>query len=174
MNQADIQQAALRLRTAADTGKYIIPLRETWTDITLDNAYAIQHENTQWQISQGRRVIGRKIGLTSVAVQRQLGVDQPDFGTLLDDMCFGDGEAVPLQMLAQPKVEAEVAFVLGRDIQHEKPGLVDVLNAVEYALPAIEIVGSRIAHWNIRIADTVADNASSSAFLLRSQSVVIA
>ena len=110
--------------------------------------------------------MGCKIGLTSVAVQRQLGVDQPDYGMLFDDMSYGDGEIIPSKILTQPRIEAEVAFVLGRDLALSNPGHVDLVNAIAYALPAVEIVGSRISNWDIRIADTIADNASSSAFVL--------
>lgn len=166
MSILDIQQAALSLRLAAASGEFIAPLHQSWPDMSIEQAYAIQRENTQWRIAQGARAIGCKIGLTSRVVQRQLGVDQPDFGMLFDDMCYGDGEPIPVSQLAQPKIEAEVAFVLERDIDQANPTQVDVLNAIGYALPALEIVGSRIANWNIRITDTIADNASSSAFVL--------
>jgi 2-keto-4-pentenoate hydratase len=120
------------------------------------------------RLAHGARRTGCKIGLTARPVQRQLGVDQPDFGVLFDDMALGDGEPIRTSRLQQPKVEVEVAFVLGSDIAHERPGVVDVIDAIEYALPAIEIVGSRIADWNIRFVDTVADNASSCAYVLGS------
>ncbi|MBN3845843.1 2-keto-4-pentenoate hydratase [Paraburkholderia sp. Ac-20342] len=169
MNAGQIKDAASALRAAAHTHAFLAPLRETYPDMTIDDAYAVQSENVQWRIDEGRRIVGAKIGLTSVAVQRQLGVDQPDFGVLFDDMSFGHGEPVPVGLLTQPKVEAEIAFVLGRDIHVGDAGhatFADVVAAVDYALPAIEIVGSRIANWNIGIVDTVADNASSSAFVL--------
>lgn len=161
-----IEQAAHALREAARTGEHIAPLRETYADIDIDSAYAIQRLNTDRALAAGRRIVGCKIGLTSVAVQKQLGVDQPDFGMLLDDMSFGDGEPIPAALLSQPKIEAEIAFVIGRDLTMSNPGHLDILNAIDYALPALEIVGSRIANWNIRIADTIADNASSSAFVI--------
>ena len=161
-----IEQAAAALREAAKTREYIAPLRETYEQLTIDDAYAIQRVNTERRLADGRRLVGCKIGLTSMAVQKQLGVDRPDFGMLFDDMGYGDGEPIPASILTQPKIEAEVAFVIGHDITVPNPGQLDVLNAIEYALPALEIVGSRIANWNIRITDTIADNASSSAYVI--------
>jgi 2-keto-4-pentenoate hydratase len=132
------------------------PVRDELPDV--DAAYAVQVANIH---RRGGRIIGRKIGLTSPAVQRQFGVFQPDFGTLLDDMLYPDTAPIPLYRLLQPRVEAEVAFVLGRDIDVERPSPLDVIAATDYLLPAIEVVDSRIAGWDIRILDTIADNASS-------------
>lgn len=162
----DLAQAAGALRTAAQTGQFIAPLRETFPGLSADDAYAIQKINTDLKVRGGARIVGSKIGLTSPAVQAQLGVHQPDYGLLFDDMWFGEGLPIPMAGLHQPKVEAEAAFVLGRDLDMDRPGLADVLRAVEFAVPALEIVGSRIANWNIKFVDTVADNASSSAFVL--------
>lgn len=169
MNDIDdaVVAAALALREAARTATPIAPLRDTYPQLDAAGAYAVQRLNAQHREKhEGRRRVGCKIGLTAPAVQAQLGVDQPDFGVLFDDMGYGDAEPIPMQRLQQPKVEAEVAFVLGRDLDMSHPGQVDVLKAVDHVLPAIEIVGSRIAAWNIRFVDTVADNASSSAFVL--------
>jgi 2-keto-4-pentenoate hydratase len=160
-----IDEAALALRAATDTREYIAPLRLTYPDLDIDSAYAVQRVNTDARLKQGRRLVGSKIGLTSRVVQKQLGVDQPDFGMLFDDMGYGDGEPIPASILMQPKIEAEIAFVMGRDLTMPHPGQIDVLNAIEYALPALEIVGSRIVNWDIRITDTIADNASSLAFV---------
>jgi 2-keto-4-pentenoate hydratase len=171
MNAAQVREAALALRVAASTREFIAPLRETWPGMTIDDAYAIQRANTQSRIDEGHRVTGCKIGLTSLAVQRQLGVDQPDFGVLFDDMGYGDSEPIPGHVLAQAKVEAEIAFVLGRDVDAPHAGVADVIAAIDYALPVLEIVGSRIANWNIGIVDTIADNASSSAFVLGARPV---
>lgn len=161
-----IIKAAAALREAARSGNFIAPLREQNPDLDAAGAYAIQRANTEHQIASGRRIVGCKIGLTSQAVQKQLGVDQPDFGMLFDDMGYDEALPIPLAHMHQPKIEAEVAFVLGRDLDMENPGLVDVIRAIEFALPALEIVGSRIRDWNIRLVDTIADNASSSAYVL--------
>lgn len=163
-----IAQAATALRHAAETGQAIAPLREQYPQLDGTGAYAIQLMNTQARVASGARIIGAKIGLTSPAVQKQLGVDQPDFGMLFDDMAYGEGLPIPMSKLQQPKIEAEVAFVLGRDLDMERPCIADVLRAIEFAVPALEIVGSRIRDWNIRLVDTVADNASSSAFVIGS------
>jgi 2-keto-4-pentenoate hydratase len=134
-------------------------------------AYGIQDANVKRRINQGGRIVGRKIGLTSLAVQKQLGVDSPDFGTLFADMAFGDAEEIPLVRTLQAKVEAEVALILERDLTYEKHTFADLIVATAYAVPAIEVVGSRIANWDIKLIDTVADNASSGLFVLGSQPV---
>lgn len=166
MTPSWLNEAAAALREAALTRQFIQPLSQTYPQIDIDHAYAIQQHNVDRRLAEGRRLVGRKIGLTAVAVQKQLGVDQPDYGALFDDMGFFDGEPIPAALLTQPRIEAEVAFVMGRDLTRPNCGQVDLLNAIDYALPALEIVGSRISDWNIRITDTIADNASSSAFVL--------
>ena len=114
-------------------------------------------------------MVGRKIGLTSKAVQKQLGVHQPDYGMLFADMARCDGEEISIRDVMQPKVEAEIAFVLGRDLTEEQLTVADLQRAIEFALPAIEIVGSRIKNWDIKITDTIADNASSGLYVLGSR-----
>jgi 2-keto-4-pentenoate hydratase len=161
-----IETVASRLRDAQQNGTPIPPIREELASGGVEAAYAVQNANTQHAIKQGRRLVGRKVGLTSKSVQKQLGVDSPDFGMLFADMGYNDSEEVSLSKVLQAKVEAEVAFVLEKDVTHEQVTLPDLISAVAYALPAIEIVGSRIANWDIKLLDTVADNASSGLFVL--------
>ncbi len=166
--------AAERLRTAHQSGQPTAPVRDLFPAGDVAAAYAVQKTNTDHWIASGRRLVGRKIGLTSRVVQQQLGVDSPDFGMLFADMALGDGDEVPAGAVMQPKVEAEVALVLERDLDHPCPTLADVISAVAYALPAIEIVGSRIANWDIKLVDTIADNASSGLFVLGTMPVPLA
>ena len=161
-----VVEAARLLGGAAATRTSCDPVKDLLSPHGIEAAYAVQSLLTDAADASGRRVVGRKIGLTSVAVQTQLGVDQPDFGMLFDDMEYGDGQQVPLSRLIQPKVEAEIAFVIERDLDIERPTLAHVLNAIGYALPAIEIVDSRVRDWKISILDTIADNASSGLYVL--------
>jgi 2-keto-4-pentenoate hydratase len=131
----------------------------------------VQYRITEAGLAAGRRLVGRKIGLTSAAVQAQMGVEQPDYGVLFADMEYGDAEEIPCERLIQPKVEAEIAFVLCKDLCFERHTYADLLGAIEYCLPAVEIVDSRIADWRISLFDTVADNASSGLFVLGSTPV---
>lgn len=161
-----VVKAADALAEAARTGTACPPVRTLFDDGDLETAYLVQRLNVERGVSAGRRLVGRKIGLTSPAVQRQLGVEQPDFGALFADMALPEGGEVPAGRLLQPKVEAEVALVLGADLPHRECTVVDVLRAVDFALPALEIVDSRVRDWDISIVDTVADNASSGLYVL--------
>ena len=157
------------LEHATHSRSPIAALRDTYglssTDVV--SGYAVQEELTRRAVAGGRRITGRKIGLTSVAVQQQLGVDQPDFGCLFADMEFAEGIEIPLGRLIQPKAEAEVAIVLDRDLPPGREhSFADIVRATAFALPAIEIVDSRIENWNIKFVDTVSDNASSGLYVL--------
>lgn len=162
-----VVKAADLLAEASRTGAACRPVRDLFDGGgDLEAAYAVQQLNVRRGLEAGRRIVGRKIGLTSIAVQRQLGVDQPDFGALFADMAVPDGGGVAAGRLLQPKVEAEVALVLGRDLPDRECTLVDVLRAVDFALPALEIVDSRVRGWDISLVDTVADNASCGLYVL--------
>ncbi|WP_433411535.1 2-keto-4-pentenoate hydratase [Microtetraspora malaysiensis] len=163
------QAAAARLLEAYASGRPCEPVRDLIDGV--DDAYAVQNLVTERWLAQGRRLTGRKIGLTSKAVQRQLGVDSPDFGMLFADMAVPDGEEIPVGAVLQPRAEAEVALVLDRDLTHERHTVADIIRATAFALPAIEIVGSRIRDWDITLIDTVADNASSGMYVLGTRPV---
>ncbi|WP_190816660.1 2-keto-4-pentenoate hydratase [Saccharopolyspora pogona] len=168
---AAVIAAADRLQAAARSGVPCSPVRDLLGADGIDLAYEVQQLLTAKRIAAGAAVVGRKIGLTSPAVQRQIGVDRPDFGVLFDDMDVSALPEVPSRRLLQPKAEAEVAFFLGADLDTDALDLETVHGAVEYAVAAIEIVDSRIAGWDIRITDTVADNASSGLYVLGSEQV---
>ena len=159
------QTAADLLFEACQTGNFIAPVRDT-IGLSVEAGYAVQAINTRRWLKQGRRIAGRKIGLTSAAVQAQLGVDQPDFGVLFADMEYPDGAELPFADLQQPKAEAEIALILKHDINQPDVTQAELIRAVDYVLPAIEIVGSRIRNWDIKISDTIADNASSGLYVL--------
>ncbi|ABQ69866.1 4-oxalocrotonate decarboxylase [Rhizorhabdus wittichii RW1] len=163
---APVEQVAALLRDAAASGRPCPPVRDRIADADIATAYAVQKRNVEIATASGGRIVGRKIGLTSPAVQKQLGVDQPDFGTLLAAMAIPDGAEIPVGMVLQPRVEAEIAFVLDRDVTETGLTVADIVRSIAFALPAIEVVGSRIADWDIGIVDTIADNASAGAFVL--------
>jgi 2-keto-4-pentenoate hydratase len=163
------KSAAARLRRAQTDRQPIAPVRELYTEGGLVDGYEIQRLIVKDRIDCGGTVSGRKIGLTSPAVQRQLGVDQPDFGFLFADMEVADGGVVESSALLQPKLEAEVALVLGKDLDASEVTVEDARSAVVSVAPALEIVDSRIRDWDITILDTVADNASSALYVLGQQ-----
>lgn len=159
-------EAADRLRAAEVGQRPCAPVRDLIGATDIGVAYEVQRILTSERLSSGARLIGRKVGLTSRAVQIQFGVDQPDFGVLFDFMKADEGRPIAMTTLLQPRAEAEIAFVLGADIVDLAVTAQSIAHAVEVAIPAIEIVDSRIAEWDIAITDTVADNASSGMFVL--------
>jgi 2-oxopent-4-enoate hydratase len=162
MPDADvIDRFAEELYQAAAERRPIEPLTARARDLNLADAYAIQTRVIERRVTAGARAIGHKIGLTSRPMQQMLGVDEPDFGVLLDDMFVEDGDEIPLDSLLQPRVEAELAFVMDRDLAGPGVTTAKALAAVAGVLPAIEVVDSRVADWRIKLVDTVADNASS-------------
>ena len=169
-----VEAAVERLAAALETRVPCAPVRDLIGTDDLSAAYAVQQGLVQKRLASGANVVGRKIGATSEAVQQQLGVDQPDFGYLFDDMDVSDHEPISMRTLLQPRVEAEVAFRLGRDVNPSDEADITielVREAVEVALPALEIVDSRIDQWDIEFTDTVADNASSGLYVVGSHGV---
>lgn len=149
------------------------PLTEEDPNLTVDEAYSIQLENIKQKTAEGQKVVGKKIGLTSKAMQDLLGVDEPDYGHLLDSMVVENGSAVPKNKVLQPRVEGEIAFILKEDLKGPNVTTLDVLKATDYILPAIEVVDSRVKDWKIKLQDTIADNASSAFYALGGKPVKI-
>lgn len=160
-------ELADELYSALIKRRTVPPLRERGLDLQIDDAYAISLGLLRRRLRAGERLIGKKIGVTSLAVQDMLGVHQPDFGFLTDRMRVEDGATVKIsECMIQPRAEAEIALLLKRELQG--PGVTpeEVLAATEFIAPCFEIVDSRISNWDIRIVDTVADNASCGVFVL--------
>ncbi|MGY4652788.1 2-keto-4-pentenoate hydratase [Mycobacterium sp. URHB0021] len=147
----------------------IDPITATRADLTLADAYAIQAYNVRRRVEAGRAIRGFRLGRTSQPRQEILGVSQPDFGMLIDDMFVENGDEVPAGSLLQPRVVVEIAFVMGHDLAGPGATTADALTAIAGVLPVIEIVDSRIADWRVQLADTVADNASAGKVVLGSR-----
>jgi 2-keto-4-pentenoate hydratase len=165
MNSIDIQKYADMLYEAERDRIAIQPLTELEAAIALDDAYAVQIENINRVAAMGYEISGKKIGLTSAGIQQQFGVNEPDYGHLFSAMDCPGG-VVDTEKLIQPKIEAELAFVLSSDLSGGNVTAEDVRKATEYVVGAFEIVDSRVAGWKIKLADTVADNASSGRYIL--------
>ncbi|WP_423410543.1 2-keto-4-pentenoate hydratase [Heyndrickxia sp. MSNUG] len=156
-----IDQIADTLMEAERSKQAVPPLTQQYTELNVTDAYNVQLEVLKRKLSEGRTVIGKKVGLTSVAMQKMLGVDEPDYGHLLDDMKVENGAKVKVRDLLSPKIEAEIGFVLAEDLKGPNVTFLDVLMATKYVVPTLEIIDSRIADWKIGLVDTVADNGSS-------------
>jgi 2-oxopent-4-enoate hydratase len=171
LSDARLEELAQILRTAEETRTPCPMLTDVEPGLTLAHAYAIQKKNIARRLARGRsgarcRVVGHKVGITSKAVMEWLRVDQPDFGHLLDEMWVPDQSECKTELLLQPRIEGEIAFVLGSKLMGPGLTVVDVIRAIDCALPALEIIDSRVAEWKILVQDTIADNASSGMFVL--------
>ncbi|MGW4773455.1 2-keto-4-pentenoate hydratase [Nocardia sp. NPDC004278] len=166
VSDSAVQQSADRLLTAWRTGVPCAPVRDLLGEANIASAYAVQQELAARRLEHGGVVVGHKIGLTAPAVQAQLGVDQPDFGVLFADMDVSGSRAILQTLLLQPRIEAEIAFVLGADLVDGDLDVEQVRAGVDHAVAALEIVDSRIANWDITITDTIADNGSAGLFVL--------
>jgi 2-keto-4-pentenoate hydratase len=173
LSSAEHDRWAAALARASGAAEPLSPLSEAAPGLDVADAYAIQQSGVATRTHGGATVVGRKVGLTSVAVQEQLGVSEPDFGALLSDMEVPDGGRLDRTRLIAPRVEAEVAFVLGRDLVGPFVDEAAVAAATDHVRAAVEIVDSRIADWRITLADTVADNASAAAFVLGSVPIAL-
>lgn len=166
VQSARLTDAAQLLYDAARTRVPIAPLTETHPNLTVAQAYSVQRTNMARYLAEGRALRGHKIGITSAPMQELLGVDEPDFGYVLDSMVLPDAATVPITAFCAPRVEPEVAFLMRAPLRGPGVTIGDVLAATEAVAPACEIVDSRIADWRITLADTIADNASSGAVVL--------
>ncbi len=166
VQSAQLTDAAQLLYDAQSSRLPIAPLTETHPDLTVAQAYSVQRVNMARYLAEGRVLRGHKIGLTSAPMQELLGVDEPDFGYVLDSMVLPDAATVPVTAFCAPRVEPEVAFLMRAPLRGPNVTIDDVLAATEAVAPALEIVDSRIADWRITLADTIADNASSGAVVL--------
>jgi 2-keto-4-pentenoate hydratase len=165
-HNASVPEVANELQHAEAQRKQIAPIVGRLGQGNLEAAYDVQAELTRRRLQSGARLVGRKIGLTSVAVQQQLGVNEPDFGALFADMEIEHTGTLASKNLIQPRIEAEIALVLDRDLERPDTTMAELMRAVAFVAPALEIVDSRIEDWKISIVDTIADNGSSARFVL--------
>jgi 2-keto-4-pentenoate hydratase len=166
LTEAQRDEVAELLRVAEETRVAVPPVIQSHPDIDMVDAYEIQLRNIRRRIEAGARIVGHKVGLSSLAMQQMMGVDESDYGHLLDDMVLSESMPVDASRYLIPRVEVEVGFVLGDDLPGEGCTVDDVIRATEYVVPAIELIDSRIADWKIGIYDTIADNASSAGLVL--------
>ncbi|WP_027848769.1 2-oxopent-4-enoate hydratase [Marinospirillum minutulum] len=172
MNNELIQSCGDELYQAMVNRQAIRPLTERFPNISVEDAYQISLRMLELRLAAGESIIGKKIGVTSKAVQDMLNVHQPDFGYLTDKMAFSQGEEMPIsQLLMQPRAEGEIAFILKKDLMGPGVTNADVLAATDCVMPCFEVVDSRIENWEIKIQDTVADNASCGLFILGDQAI---
>jgi 2-keto-4-pentenoate hydratase len=169
VNQRTREDIAAELLAAYASRVPVEPLTTRYDDLTLEDAYQIQLIQVRHWIAEGAQVKGHKVGLTSAAMQKQMGVSSPDFGYLLDGMFWLEHEAIPAERFLQPRVEPETAFVLKYPLKGPGVTAADAIAAVAYVLPALELIDSRIRDWRIGLADTIADNASSGGVVLGSK-----
>lgn len=170
----NIQEAAQQLLEAERTKAPIAPLTTTYKEISAQQAYHVQLAGIEEKVKNGATVKGLKIGLTSKAMQDMLNVHTPDYGFILNTMIYGEEEAITADSFLQPKVEFEIAFVFKKALSGAGVTVEDVIDAVDYVVPAVEIIDSRIADWKIKFEDTVADNGSSAGAILGSQRTKLA
>ncbi|TVT33854.1 2-keto-4-pentenoate hydratase [Amycolatopsis rhizosphaerae] len=173
MEPTAVREAAAQLLLAYEKGEPTVPVIQSFPEATITDAYRIQQEQVRSWVAAGDVIKGHKVGLASRAMQQQMGVDQPDYGHLLAGMFHLEHEPIAAEKYLQPRIEPEIAFVLGRRLSGPGVTVADAIRAVDFVLPALEIVDSRIKDWNISIVDTVADNASSGGVVLGSKPTLL-
>ncbi|WP_277593573.1 2-oxo-hept-4-ene-1,7-dioate hydratase [Pseudomonas chlororaphis] len=177
LSTSDIQQTAARLDAAERNREQIPQLSLEFPEITIEDAYAIQRSWVEHKIRAGRKLVGHKIGLTSRAMQVSSNITEPDFGALLDDMLFEEGSDIPFQRFIVPRVEVELAFILGKPLKGPDCTLFDVLDATEWVIPALEIIDARIQQVDPRtqatrkVFDTISDNAANAGVVMGGRAV---
>ncbi|GAA3556050.1 fumarylacetoacetate hydrolase family protein [Amycolatopsis ultiminotia] len=169
MDATELRDAVARLTRAYQSREPIDPLVKTFPDATPEDAYRVQQEQVRAWVEAGDAVRGHKVGLASAAMQRQMGVDQPDYGHLTGSMFHLEHQPIPITRFLQPRIEPEIAFVLGSSLRGPGVTVADAVRAVDFVLPALEIVDSRIRDWRITLFDTISDNASSGGVVLGSR-----
>ena len=174
LTNEQVKELADSLWSAEETHNFIPPLTDSFPDLSPDDAYRVQEQVLQYRLSSGRKVVGKKVGLTSAAMQKMLGIDTPDYGMIFDNMVLADGAEVPFYSLQQPRVEPEITFFLKKTIKGPNVSIDDVLEATDYVVASLEVVGSRVADWKIKLADTIADNASHMAAVIGSAKMDVA
>ncbi len=164
----DLAHLARRLADAEASLRPVGPLSSDAPSLSVADAYEIQRINVEARVARGEKIVGHKIGLTAIVMQEKFGVDEPDYGHLLDTMFVGNATTVDLSKLIDPQIEVEPAFILGASLQGPGIGIDDVLAATDWIVPSFEIIDSRIRDWNIKLQDTIADNGSSALVVLGS------
>ena len=166
LTQKQIHQEARQLYQAEKDKRTLQPFTERYPQIAPEESYRIQLALIEMKKADGAKIVGKKIGLTSKAMQKMLNVDQPDYGHILDHMVLQDAAALSVAELIQPKIEPEIAFILDRELKGPGVTPIGVLAATRFVVPALEIIDSRIEGWKIKLCDTIADNASSARIVL--------
>ena len=173
LTQEQIHELAHALMEAEQSHESIAPLTEKYPDLSAQDAYSVQLMILEHKLSTGRKIAGKKVGLTSAAMQKMLGIDQPDYGMIFEDTVVQDGAEIKVGSLHQPRVEPEITFILKKTLKGPGVTLEDVLDATDYVVASLEVVGSRIKDWKIKLADTIADNASGAMAVLGSEHVSV-
>jgi 2-keto-4-pentenoate hydratase len=167
--EKDLKLVADELWSCVCNHTTMSPISQRYSGLTIDDAYLIQLATVDLRLASGQKIVGKKIGLTSKAMQEMFSIDTPDYGHLYDSMVWPEDQPVPLSILHKPRVEPEIAFILGDDLQGPGITFIDVLRSTAGIVPCFEIIDSRITNWEITIVDSISDNASAAMVMLGSE-----